>query len=350
MTDFLALDEISVIHTLGPSGTNLEMAAYHWFSTRGRSADVRLHPSLEVSRARAVLRRARSPAGLRRLPRPALTGVREPRAARDGGQLHTAHVRHGLRGPHGDLGGNHRRVPPRAAVARAAGERRLRAHARLEQLAGGQGLRGRRSPTGASRPARQRPTTGWSSGGASAPSRWSTPCIRRAVSPERPGSPEPASSPERAGSRERTLWSHRNDAPRSAARSASRPALRLRGGRPGRCRRSPSASCQASRFPLTCPTSSARSTLDIFGDPAARAGWLERQHASRPFDALLTLYDAAGPFTAATAARPWACAASAQRSRGSAVTSTVSGRPCARPASTCLATGSSIRWLTLAAR
>lgn len=47
MSDAPALDGISVIHTLGPSGTNLEMAAYHWFTTRGRQPDVRLHPSLE---------------------------------------------------------------------------------------------------------------------------------------------------------------------------------------------------------------------------------------------------------------------------------------------------------------
>jgi prephenate dehydratase len=47
MPEPAALDGISVIHTLGPAGTNLEMAAYHWFSCRGRSADVRLHPSLE---------------------------------------------------------------------------------------------------------------------------------------------------------------------------------------------------------------------------------------------------------------------------------------------------------------
>lgn len=42
-----ALDGIAVIHTLGPAGTNLEMAAYHWFTSRGRQPDVRLHPSLE---------------------------------------------------------------------------------------------------------------------------------------------------------------------------------------------------------------------------------------------------------------------------------------------------------------
>ena len=47
MTDDYDTDGIRVIHTLGPSGTNLELAAYHWFSVRGRQADVRLHPSLE---------------------------------------------------------------------------------------------------------------------------------------------------------------------------------------------------------------------------------------------------------------------------------------------------------------
>jgi len=41
------LDEISVIHTLGPAGTNLEMAAHHWFTSRGRHPDVRLHSTLE---------------------------------------------------------------------------------------------------------------------------------------------------------------------------------------------------------------------------------------------------------------------------------------------------------------
>jgi len=45
MTD--ALDGISVIHTLGPSGTNLEMAAHHWFTSRGRRPEVRLHRTLE---------------------------------------------------------------------------------------------------------------------------------------------------------------------------------------------------------------------------------------------------------------------------------------------------------------
>jgi prephenate dehydratase len=47
MPDPRGLDGVSIIHTLGPSGTNLEMAAYHWFSARGRQPDVRLHPSLE---------------------------------------------------------------------------------------------------------------------------------------------------------------------------------------------------------------------------------------------------------------------------------------------------------------
>ena len=47
MTDHYSLDGISVIHTLGPSGTNLEMAAHHWFDIHDRPADVRLHSSLE---------------------------------------------------------------------------------------------------------------------------------------------------------------------------------------------------------------------------------------------------------------------------------------------------------------
>jgi hypothetical protein len=47
MTEIPSLDGISVIHTLGPSGTNLEMAALHWFTSHGREPDVRLHPSLE---------------------------------------------------------------------------------------------------------------------------------------------------------------------------------------------------------------------------------------------------------------------------------------------------------------
>jgi prephenate dehydratase len=41
------LDSISVLHTLGPAGTNLEMAAHHWFTSRGQNPDVRLHATLE---------------------------------------------------------------------------------------------------------------------------------------------------------------------------------------------------------------------------------------------------------------------------------------------------------------
>src|ERR1700735_4032194 len=47
MADIPTPDAISVIHTLGPSGTNLEMAAHHWFAAHDRDPDVRLHPSLE---------------------------------------------------------------------------------------------------------------------------------------------------------------------------------------------------------------------------------------------------------------------------------------------------------------
>jgi prephenate dehydratase len=47
MSDTSTLNGIATIHTLGPAGTNLEMAAYHWFTSRGRRPDVQLHPSLE---------------------------------------------------------------------------------------------------------------------------------------------------------------------------------------------------------------------------------------------------------------------------------------------------------------
>jgi hypothetical protein len=38
---------ISVIHTLGPQGTNLEFASHHWFRAQGREGEVRLHRTLE---------------------------------------------------------------------------------------------------------------------------------------------------------------------------------------------------------------------------------------------------------------------------------------------------------------
>jgi hypothetical protein len=43
--------------------------------------------------------------------------------------------------------------------------------------------------------------------------------------------------------------------------------------------------------------------LDIFGDPGGAHAWLESTHASQPFDAIVTLTEAAGPFTAEAAAR-----------------------------------------------
>jgi ATP-grasp domain/ATP-grasp N-terminal domain len=43
--------------------------------------------------------------------------------------------------------------------------------------------------------------------------------------------------------------------------------------------------------------------LDIWGDPASAHAWLEAEHASRPFDAILTLYEAVVPFTAEAARR-----------------------------------------------
>lgn len=41
------LSAISVIHTLGPQGTNLEMASHHWFRAQRRRGEVRLHRTLE---------------------------------------------------------------------------------------------------------------------------------------------------------------------------------------------------------------------------------------------------------------------------------------------------------------
>jgi predicted ATP-grasp superfamily ATP-dependent carboligase len=43
--------------------------------------------------------------------------------------------------------------------------------------------------------------------------------------------------------------------------------------------------------------------LDIFGDPADAHAWLTGQHASQPFDAVVTLYEGAVPFTADAARR-----------------------------------------------
>jgi prephenate dehydratase len=37
------------LHTLGPSGTNCEAAAYEWFSRQGRTGKVYLHPTLETA-------------------------------------------------------------------------------------------------------------------------------------------------------------------------------------------------------------------------------------------------------------------------------------------------------------
>ncbi len=57
------------------------------------------------------------------------------------------------------------------------------------------------------------------------------------------------------------------------------------------------------RIPAGLPNVECARELDIFGDPEGARAWLEKEHAGQPFDAVLTLYDAAGPFTAAMAAR-----------------------------------------------
>ncbi|HEY1914926.1 MAG TPA: ATP-grasp domain-containing protein [Streptosporangiaceae bacterium] len=44
-------------------------------------------------------------------------------------------------------------------------------------------------------------------------------------------------------------------------------------------------------------------TLDIFGDPEGAHAWLKSAHASQPFDAVITLFESAAPFTAEAAQR-----------------------------------------------
>ncbi|GGY43945.1 bacilysin biosynthesis protein BacA [Streptomyces omiyaensis] len=41
------LSRVTVIHTLGPSGTNLEKAAHHWLAERGTAGTVVLHAEVE---------------------------------------------------------------------------------------------------------------------------------------------------------------------------------------------------------------------------------------------------------------------------------------------------------------
>lgn len=43
------LSTVRVIHTLGPSGTNCEEAARHWFRSRALKGEVVLHPTLEIA-------------------------------------------------------------------------------------------------------------------------------------------------------------------------------------------------------------------------------------------------------------------------------------------------------------
>ncbi|GAA3006580.1 prephenate decarboxylase [Streptomyces drozdowiczii] len=42
-----SLSRVTVIHTLGPSGTNLEKAAHHWLTRRGTTGKVVLHAEVE---------------------------------------------------------------------------------------------------------------------------------------------------------------------------------------------------------------------------------------------------------------------------------------------------------------
>jgi biotin carboxylase len=57
------------------------------------------------------------------------------------------------------------------------------------------------------------------------------------------------------------------------------------------------------RVPADLPNVESVVELDIFGDPAGAHAWLGGRHARAPFDAIITLYEAAGPFTAEAAQR-----------------------------------------------
>ncbi|WCM88112.1 hypothetical protein [Acidovorax sp. NCPPB 3576] len=45
----MPVQDIRVIHTLGPAGTNCEAAAHEWFKRNGRKGAVHLHPTLEIA-------------------------------------------------------------------------------------------------------------------------------------------------------------------------------------------------------------------------------------------------------------------------------------------------------------
>ena len=49
-----ALARITSLHTLGPSGTNCELAARRWFARAGRRGDVVLHPSVDEAADRVL--------------------------------------------------------------------------------------------------------------------------------------------------------------------------------------------------------------------------------------------------------------------------------------------------------
>ncbi|HVB44926.1 MAG TPA: ATP-grasp domain-containing protein [Streptosporangiaceae bacterium] len=57
------------------------------------------------------------------------------------------------------------------------------------------------------------------------------------------------------------------------------------------------------RVPAGLPNVESVAELDIFGDPGGAHAWLEGRHARQPFDAVITLYDVTGPFTAQAAQR-----------------------------------------------
>jgi ATP-grasp domain/ATP-grasp N-terminal domain len=63
------------------------------------------------------------------------------------------------------------------------------------------------------------------------------------------------------------------------------------------------AALPGTRIPAGLPGVEQTAELDIFGDPGAAHAWLADRHASQAFDAIITLTEAAVPFTADAAQR-----------------------------------------------
>jgi predicted ATP-grasp superfamily ATP-dependent carboligase len=62
------------------------------------------------------------------------------------------------------------------------------------------------------------------------------------------------------------------------------------------------AALPGTAVPAGLPNVESTAELDIFGDPGGAHEWLKARHAAAPFDAIITLWEAAVPFTAQAAA------------------------------------------------